>query len=232
MQIKVLASSSSGNCYYISDGQTPLLLECGLRVAEIRQKLNFGISRLAGCLISHEHKDHSAAAQAIMDAGVDIYLSHGTMDHLPLRYHNMHVISSGTAFSIGTWRIMPFDTEHDADEPLGFLMANKAGEKLVYATDTAYIRYRFTGLTHIMVEANYSLDILNANVRSGAVPVEMKKRVLRSHMSLDTILDFLKANDLSKVQVIYLLHLSDGNSDAEAFKKRVMQQTGKVVKIA
>ena len=83
-----------------------------------------------------------------------------------------------------------------------------------------------------MVEANYSLDLLKENVLSGEVDRAVKSRVLKSHMGLETLIDLLKANDLSAVVEIWLLHLSDSNSDAEMFKKRVMEATGKVVKVA
>jgi len=43
------------------------------------------------------------------------------------------------------------------------------------------------------------------------------------------VLDFLRANDLSQVRKIYLLHLSDSNSDAKLFKLKVQEVTGKEV---
>ena len=48
----------------------------------------------------------------------------------------------------------------------------------------------------------------------------------------DTLLDLLRANDMTKVRQIYLLHLSDGNSDAAAFRRQVQQETGAEVYIA
>jgi phosphoribosyl 1,2-cyclic phosphodiesterase len=117
-------------------------------------------------------------------------------------------------------------------EPVGFLLVNQAGEKLLYATDTYYIKYRFRGLTHIMIEANYSLDILRSNVENGTVAPELKNRLLRSHFSLENVKECLKANDLRNVKEIWLLHLSDGNSDAERFKREIQELTGKEVYVA
>ena len=106
---------------------------------------------------------------------------------------------------------------------------NKNGKKVLFATDTYYIRYKFTGLTHIIVECNYSMKILNENIASGRVPKLMKKRLMRSHFSLENVKDFLKANDLSKVEEIWLLHLSDNNSDEDLFKREIQALTGKLV---
>ena len=51
-------------------------------------------------------------------------------------------------------------------------------------------------------------------------------RLIKSHMSLEHFLDLLKANDLHEVKQIYLLHLSNNNSDAERFREAVQKLTG------
>ena len=232
IEILPLASGSRGNCYRIDDGRTPLLLECGIPFREIQKGLHFRVSEVAVCLVSHEHQDHSKAVRDVMKAGIDCYMSQGTAEALGISGHRLHIIKAKQQFRIGTWTILPFETQHDAAEPLGFLLANKTGEKLLYATDTYYIRYRFRGLTHIAVECNYSMDILRANIEAGLVEPALKKRILKSHFSLEHVKEFLKANDLSKVQEIWLLHLSDGNSDAERFKREIQALTGKPVYIA
>lgn len=232
IEITTLASGSKGNCYRVTDGSTPLLLECGVRFPEIRKWLGFRVQDLAGCLVSHEHQDHARAVGDMLHAGVDCYMSRGTQEALDVGGHRIKVIGAREQLSVGTWRVLPFETQHDAAEPLGFLLVNEAGEKVLYATDTYYIRYRFPGLTHIMVETNYALDILDENVASGSVPKALKDRVLKSHFSLEHVKEFLAANDLSRVQEIWLLHLSDGNSDAERFKREIQELTGKVVYVA
>ena len=229
IEILPLASGSRGNCYHITDGSTPLLLECGIKYNDIQKRLNFRASEIAACLISHEHFDHSKAVKDIMRAGIDCYMSRGTAEALGISGHRLNIIKAKQQFRIGTWAILPFETQHDAIEPLGFLLVNQAGDKLLYATDTYYIRYRFRGLTHIAVECNYSMDILRANIEAGLVPVELKNRIIQSHFSLENVKKFLQANDLSKVREIWLLHLSDGNSDAEMFKREIQELTGKMV---
>jgi phosphoribosyl 1,2-cyclic phosphodiesterase len=235
IEVTSFASGSRGNCYRVTDGRTPLLLECGISINDILRNLKFGVSSLAGCLVSHGHNDHSKAVKDLMKFGVDIYLSQGTAEEItglgPWR-HRINIIKAKQQFRIGTWTILPFETQHDAAEPLGFLLANQAGDKLLYATDTYYIRYRFSGLTHIMVECNYAADILKTNVKAGLVEPALKTRILKSHFSLENVKKFLLANDLSKVEAIFLLHLSDGNSDAERFKREIQELTGRMVFIA
>lgn len=227
--IETLATGSKGNCYYITDGTTPLLLECGIKFKDIQRLLDFQTSGIKGCLLTHEHKDHCGGIKDVMKAGINCFMSEGTSEAIGIQHHRMKTVKAKEQFTLGTWTILPFDVQHDVSEPYGYLLVNQSGEKLLFATDTYYIKYKFKGLTHIMVECNYSMDVLNENIEAGKVPKVMKKRLLHSHFSLENVKEFFKANDLSKVQEIWLLHLSDNNSDEVLFKKEIMELTGKVV---
>ena len=231
IKIKTLATGSKGNCYHITDGDTPLLLEAGIRFKDIQRQLNFNTSDIRACLITHEHKDHCMALKDVLKMGIDCYMSVGTKEALSIENHRLKVVESRQQFSIGTWTILPFDVQHDVSEPLGFLLANKAGEKLLFATDTYYIKYRFKGITHLLVECNYDFDTINANVASGKIHPAMKRRVMRSHFSLENLLDFIKANDMEKLQEIHLLHLSDSNSNEEKIRREVARLTGTLIYI-
>lgn len=229
MDIKILASSSKGNCYRVSDGNTSLLLECGITFKKIQQGLNFKTSELEGCLITHEHKDHCAAVKDLLKRGIKCYMSQGTKEALEIDSDSVIIIENQKPFYIGTWKILPFDVQHDVAEPLGFLLMNKEGEKLLFATDTYYIKYKFTGLTHVMLECNYSKEILEHNVQEGIVEPFLKDRIIKSHFSLENVKTFFEANDLTNLQEIYLLHLSGDNSNPEHFKQEVSKVTGKPV---
>ena len=228
--ITVLASSSAGNAYLVG-GRSPLLLDCGLSYRELQRATGYKLTGLAGCLVGHEHADHSKAAADLMRAGVDCYMSTGTAEALELTSHRLRVVKALEQLTIGDWTVLPFEAIHDAKEPLGFLIAGE-GEKVLYLTDTAYCPYRFTGLTRIMIECNYSREILDRNIEAGKLHPGLKNRLIRTHFSLDRVLDFLAANDLSRVREIMLLHLSDGNSDAMGFKKAIQAATGRMVTVA
>lgn len=232
IEIQALGSSSAGNCYYVTDGTTPILLEAGLRYKDMQRALHYQISSVQGCLLTHEHGDHSKSVPDILRAGVPTYMSQGTMQALELDHHRAKPVQARVPFTIGTWRILPFEVEHDVSEPMGFLLANESGEKLLFATDTFYIRYKFQGITHYLLECNYSKDILDENILEGRIPQVMRKRLLRSHFSLENVKEFFRMNDLSKTEEIWLLHLSDSNSDEERFKREIMELTGKRVIVA
>lgn len=229
IEITTLATGSTGNCYRVSDGSTALLLEVGISFKAIQKRLNFKTSEIQGVLVTHEHQDHCKGVEGCLKRGIKIYMSQGTKDGMGLDNTQIRIIKSKEQFRIGTWTILPFDVQHDVNEPLGFLLQSDNGGKLLFATDTYYIKYKFTGLTHLMIECNYDQQTLDENVESGYTHPTMRKRVMKSHFSLENLLKFFAANDLSKVEEIHLLHLSDTNSNVERIKKEVARATGKLI---
>ena len=228
MKLKVLGSSSSGNCYVLSTPSGSLLLDCGLPWRQIQQGLNFNISGVLGCLITHEHKDHCKAVEDIISAGIDCYMSKGTAEALGIEQsYRCQIVGKTTQFDISDFRTLAFDTEHDSAEPLGFLVQyNPTGEKLLYLTDSYYCKYKFKGLNYIMVECNYIKETLYENIASGQINEAMKPRLLQSHFSLEHVKQFLQANDLSECRKIILLHLSDYNSGADRMVREIGELTG------
>ena len=171
--------------------------------------------------------DHIKYAKDFAENGIDIYASEGTLNALELQGHRYKGIKALQQFNIGDFTILPFDTEHDAIEPLGFLIQyNPTKERLLYATDTYYIKYKFKELNYIMIECNYIKEIARKNMREGTINKSRYARLLESHMSLENLLEFLKSNDLRHVQNIILCHLSDTNSNAETMKNEVFKMTG------
>lgn len=228
MDITVIASGSKGNCYTISDGSTTLMLDCGIPFGEILEAMNF-VFAIHGVLVTHEHQDHVKAAKQIMKRAVSVYTSSGTASAAGLSGHRLKTIKSMQQFSIGTFIVLPFEVEHDAREPLGYLIySTETQEKLLYFTDTFYIKYRFKAVTHLMCECNYSAEIVKRNMLEGYLKPELVSRIYKSHMSLETLAQMLVGMDRSKLKEVRLLHLSDGNSDEKLFKSTVKEICGDI----
>lgn len=135
MRFDSLASSSHGNAYIVSDRDTRILLECGVSHRKLQKLSGFKVTAFDACLVSHEHKDHSKCVSDIVASGIPVYMSEGTASSLEVV--GAHIVSHGEQFSIGTIDIVPFNTFHDAQEPLGFLFRSRInGDVLVFATDT------------------------------------------------------------------------------------------------
>ena len=80
-----------------------------------------------------------------------------------------------------------------------------------------------------MIEANYADDIVEKRIEAGLMPESMRPRLLNSHMEIEQTKAILSENDLSNVDNIILIHLSDGNSDEERFVREIRELTGKPV---
>jgi len=227
MKFTSISSSSKGNAYLLeSDGIPPLLIEAGIPIRKLREALSFGLSGLAGCLVSHSHGDHVKAVPDLLKAGVDCFMSTGTAEEMNIQDH-YRVVKMATThmLEVAGWNIACFDLKHDTAEPFGFLIGHK-GESLLFVPDTAFIKNKFSGVTIAAVECNHVGDILaGRNERAGSCS-KRGRRVRRNHMSLETLIKMLKANDLNKCREIHLLHLSDANSDEARMIREVQEATG------
>ena len=234
MNLKVLGSSSKGNCYLLQTETDTLILECGVKYKEIQKALNFNFSKVCACLVTHEHKDHSKSIKELTLAGIDCYMSMGTLKTMEsLNTHRLMPVISGMQFDVGDFTILPFDTEHDCEQPLGYLIYYKpTGERILFATDTYYLKNKFNKLNYVLVECNFCKDTLDENIKAGYIAQEMKNRLLESHFSLEHVKEFLSANDLRHARKIVLLHLSDANSDAERMVDEIQKLTGIDTEIA
>ena len=230
--IRAIASGSSGNCYLIWDGSTRILIDAGVPVRRIQSACGFRLSDVTGCLISHEHGDHASHAKDLIRYGIDIYTGQGTIDALEgtgseLSGPYVHPVKALMQFRVGSFSVLPFDVEHDAKEPMGFLIqSHEAGEKLLYFTDTYYIKYRFLGIKYLMAECNYTQKRLIEAVNEGTVPAYRIDRLAHSHMSLEALEDMIKANDMSNLKQVWLMHLSKDNSQEDVMKERIQKLTG------
>ena len=234
MTLSVLGSSSAGNAYILrtSAGET-LLIECGVKKQQLLQSLDFDLQHLAGCLLSHEHGDHAREARWVTSRRVPLYCSRGTANALQLGDDPMlRILTSKRAVKIGSFSVLPFDVEHDAEEPLGFLIEHEEMGRLLFLTDSYLLKYRFPKVTHWLIECNYSEDLIKERLASGAIHPAQYHRTTRSHMSYGTCLRTLRANDLTTSRQILLIHLSAGNTNAERCRQSIEEATGLPTMIA
>lgn len=227
MEFKVHYSSSSGNLYQVESDAGNLIIDPGVPIAKIKVALEWGLSSISAALCSHSHGDHAKGLPPIARAGIDCYMTPETAQALKFNGHRLKPITPKTQFKVAGFNVLPFPLEHQDVRTgkripnVGFLISDGV-DKLVYLTDTFYCHYKFKGLTHICIGVNYSRFTLDPNLNT-----VRKKRLFKSHMSLETALEFFKANDLSKVREIHLLHMSRDNANPEYFKSEIMKATGK-----
>ena len=233
MNIKTVGSGSEGNCYLVEGNRdSSLLLDAGVSFKLMQKAIKFKTFSIKGVLITHEHMDHAGYIKEYMKNGLEIYMTQGTKDALQLPDdYRIHVIDIKKPFVIDDFKIMAIDTIHDAREPCGYVISHE-DKKLLYATDTMYLKYKIPNLTHIMLEANYEYDLLQERIESGEIVQSLGNRIMKTHMSLDTAIKYLNSIDKSKLETIIIIHLSKGNAKRNHFKERLQSETGKIIKLA
>lgn len=227
MQIDVLASSSLGNSYLVSDGETSILLDAGIPYKELQVKSDFKVNEVAACLVSHEHGDHSKAVKDLLKSAIDVYALSETLSALKVEeHHRVHSVEPLKTYTINTFEIMPVTMHHDCPCVGYMLYSKKMGERLFFATDTYKITINPQGIDYLIFEINYQKEIVNRLVNDGLMEASIRARLLFSHYELSKALNWLKRIDKSRLKRIYVAHLSSGHSNAEEIKNAVIAETG------
>jgi len=205
MQFTAYASGSTGNLYTLDDGQTSLIVECGLPYKEIQRLLPKSPSEYYGCFYSHSHGDHfnRDAAEELARRGIP--------PQGGLMFHREE--------PVGTMTVKSFEVPHDTLTH-GYVFQGACKETCVFMIDCFYspVKFGFSP-TIVAIEANYAKDLMNPGD-------SINDRLFSTHMSIDQCIETLRAWDLSKTREIHLLHLSDSRSDEARFVREVQEATG------
>lgn len=208
---EVIGTGSDGNCYLLNVGNQTLIIEAGVVFSKIKKALNFDLSKVVGVLISHEHGDHSCSVKDFLKFGKCVFATKGTFEGLKI--NSLHNVKYLIPFCIGTFKVTPFQTFHDAKEPCGFLIEFE-GKRLVFITDTCDIKTRFKNIDYWIIEANYS----NKKLESSDLDIRLKKRIQDTHMSIDRCKTILEAHNATNA---LLIHASNNHADKEEFLQKI-----------
>lgn len=219
IRFQVLASSSSGNCSYLSDGVTSILVDCGLSGKEALRRMNeAGIApeSLDAIFVTHEHTDHICGLAGLArKIKKPIYLTQQTAlaidDCSAGKY--FQTFASGTRFHFGSFTIQSFSVPHDAADPVGYTFTSAAGKvgvclDLGYVTDS--IRVHLADCDLLLLESNHDLEMLKV----GPYPWSLKQRVMsrRGHLSNEMAVDFIRQDLSARTRRLILGHLSEHNN--------------------
>jgi len=219
MLIKTVATGSTGNCYIISGYKTKIILECGVKIETILEALDYDTENTY-CLVTHEHKDHSLSAQSVILSSIPTYMTKGTADAINVT-DICNIVSDGQQFTIGEFTVSVFNTNHDAKEPVGFLIeSNIEKKRILFITDSHYMEYVFSDIYLFMVEVNFDYDTLIKNVSLKKTNGYVANRILKSHFSLEKSVEFLKKSDATG-KMIMPIHMSKHNLDFNKLKSDI-----------
>lgn len=227
MRLCSIASGSSGNCIYVGDDHTHLLLDTGISKKRIEEGLHsLGIKgeELSAILITHEHIDHIQGLGVFSRRyEIPVYATRGTIEGIrgtkslgKMPDGLLHEIAVDQSFGLGDLKISPFAISHDAREPSGYRI--DGGEKSVaVATDLGkydeYTVEHLKDLNAVVLEANHDLHMLEV----GPYPYVLKRRVMgeKGHLSNESSGRLLCDILHDGLQQVILGHLSKENNYAE-----------------
>jgi len=234
MRLTVLGSGSAGNGYLLEARHSALVIECGVQ-PEVAMRSGMVPSLVAGCLVSHEHRDHAGYVARYANLGLAIYASAGTLANVSKvgQYARTVTLKPMQPVNIGDFTVWPFDVRHDAAEPMGFIVEHPESGRILFLTDTRICPYnlRGMGLSHVLVEANYDDHILDGNEESGLVSTEQAERTRRTHMSLRQACELVRADQTADLENVVLIHLSSRNADPAKFARK-MGETALFAKVS
>ena len=221
MQLIVINSNSSGNAYALDTGKEILLLEAGMKMADVKRAIDFRLANVVGCVVTHEHGDHAKCAVEYARFGVDIYGPEALKEKKDFPYGRFTALTESFTKKIGSFSVTPFKNCHDV--PIfGYLIYHKDLGVMLFSTDSYKLEMTLTGINHFLIEANYSDAIIKENFKQGKIDKHQVDRIMLSHMSLDYCVKYLRDCQADRTaRTITLCHLSERNSDPKQFRDTV-----------
>jgi phosphoribosyl 1,2-cyclic phosphodiesterase len=229
--VATLGSGSRGNCTYVGDTRSGVLVDCGVSTRQVLQRLDaigLGSARIDAVLVTHEHADHVGAARILDDklfalrgARVPFFMSRGTRGALDERCvpQRVEIVQSGKAFRAGFFAVEPYTVPHDTRDPLAFLMSGHgvtAGVLTDLGRATKLVQQQVARMDVAVVEFNHDVQML----LDGSYPWSLKQRVRGPHGHLSNAQAAeLVATAGIRLQHLLLAHLSDENNHPDVARE-------------
>lgn len=225
MNLITIGSNSSGNAYALDAGGEILLLEAGIRPSEVKRAINFRLSDIVGCAVTHAHGDHAKYATAYAKSGIHIYCNEDVAQKKTFPYGSCTAMQTGKTCNVGSFKVCPFENYHDV--PIfGYLIHHPDMGIMLFSTDSYKIGQNMTGIDHYLIEANYSDELLKDNVWRGTIDKHQADRIMLSHMSLEYAIQYLRDCHAERAKTITICHLSDRNASPQQFQRTVSAAFG------
>lgn len=220
-----LFSGSGGNCIYVSDGESEILIDAGKNAKTIERSLSTigtSLDKAKAILVTHEHSDHIGALGVITKRyAIPVHITSQSFEKAirdGAKIENAVRHDVRYEITVGKMNIRSFEIPHDSAKNVGYVIASHDGDTLGIATDmgtvTDEIRENLLGCHGVIIEANHDTDMLIY----GKYPHYLKKRILsdRGHLSNRDCADLAVYLAKGGTEKFTLAHLSRENNTPEA----------------
>jgi len=237
IRLCALGSGSSGNCVYVGNGGSALLLDAGFSGKEISSRLKtagIDAESIRGVVVSHEHSDHVKGVGVIARVlKIPVYVNEKTYQRIKKHMGKVPDVvrfNTGEPFEAAGIEVAPFSIPHDAADPCAFIF--RSGEaKVAVVTDagseTTLIEEKLLQADYIMIEANHDVEMLKA----GPYPWPVKQRIASQtgHLSNEACAGLLGKVAGADLQGVMFAHLSTTNNNPDLVRLmagQILQDAG------
>lgn len=218
MFVRCIGSGSSGNSYALVDNDSKiLLLDLGMSVKEIKRAIDYRISDVVGAVVTHAHADHSKSVKDFESMGIPVFAPYKGLEPMGLYGWKGTIQAFDLTDKDGHFK----HTNADGTECpcYGFLIQHPDMGRLLYITDTEFCKWKFKDINHILISCNYQSKYITDDDAK-------RNHVLKGHMELETVKEFVKANKSNALRNVILCHLSSENANAEEMIAEVKKVAG------
>lgn len=236
MQLYSIASGSSGNCIYIGEEESGILVDAGISMKQIREGLesiHTNIENIKGIFITHEHSDHiKGLGPLLRKFKIPVYATADTIGAIwekgnmkNISPEIFHSIDRQQDLSVGDYIIESMPISHDAADPVCYTV-EKDEKKIGIATDMGKyddaLIEKLGQCDAVLLEANHDINMLQV----GPYPYSLKMRILgeKGHLSNDASARLIKEIIHPGMQHVVLGHLSKENNFPELAYKTVQYE--------
>ncbi len=215
-----LGSGSSGNSILIQHDGRAVLVDAGFSASRLLAGMGergLRADALDAILVTHEHNDHVTGLEVLSRrTGAPVVANSATLSELRRRFDlpNAVPFRNGEPLSIGRMEVSSLPVSHDAEDPVGFLVAVE-GCRIAVFTDlgcaaTAEMATEMARSDLIVIEANHDTKRL----LDGPYPWHLKRRILsdRGHLSNRQSAELIAQAVSNRPQTFWLAHLSRTNN--------------------
>lgn len=222
-RLTVLASGSSANGYIIQADNEVLILEAGVPFKECAKALCHDISNVRAVITTHGHIDHAKYIPQYKKHGLRVYCT-----PICAAVFDCYYMRTDCRYIFGGFKVSALKVPHGDCQCYSYVIDHPSFGRLAFITDAESFPYALKGCNHILCEANYSDDIRIDAMLNGA---ELRAQS-RNHMEIGETIRTIKRLKSPELSSIILLHLSDGLSNAEDFKRRIFNECGVKAEVA
>lgn len=209
-ELHCIASGSAGNGYILTAGSERLIIECGVTDNEILKALDYDVSSVVGCVVTHAHKDHSKYIPQYQK----FFTVYSNAD-VAERYNGVVALQPRKRYAIGNFKVMPLEVPH-GDCPNFAYVIDFDGTRLVFATDLQKFPYTIANVDVLMLECNNTQERVLQNLMNG----DDVMSAYDTHLELEDCVEAVERLGGQKLRKVLLLHLSKHNADRDQIKKR------------